>query len=409
MSDVQALSNIRYDELRPGRRVLLGPGPSDVDPLVLRAMATPLVGHLDPEFLAIMNDTRDLLRSAFATNNELTVAMSGTGSAGMETCLVNFLEPGDKAVVCVNGVFGERMIDIVERTGAEAIVVRAPYGRIIDAADVRTALEQGGVKLVSIVHLETSTGIWQPMEEIAALAREFECLFVVDAVTSLGGVPVEIDKWGVDAAYSGTQKCLSCPPGLSPVTVSERARKVLHSRRNKVQSWYLDLTMIEDYWGEDRAYHHTAPISMVYALREALRLAHAEGWHARWERHLRFGRALQAGLTAMGLQLLAEEGYRAPMLTTVAVPEGVDEVQVRGHLLRQYGIEIAGGLGDFKGRAWRIGLMGHSCSWSNVALALTALGEALTAQRYRASSEDGLAAAAEAVASAPAAADDKGR
>lgn len=389
------MSEVRYDELRPGRRVLLGPGPSDVDPVVLRAMSTPIVGHLDPDFLAIMNDTRALLRNVFATDNELTVAMSGTGSAGMETCLVNFLEPGDKAVVCVNGVFGERMVDVVERTGAEAVVVRAPYGRIIDAEDVREALAQGGVKLVALVHLETSTGIWQPVEHIAALAKEHDALFVLDTVTSLGGVPVEIDKWGVDAAYSGTQKCLSCPPGLSPVTVSERARKALHNRRGKVQSWYLDLSMIEDYWGEDRAYHHTAPISMVYALREALRLVHDEGLTERVTRHLRFGRALQAGLSAMGLQLLAQEGFRAPMLTTVAAPDGVDEARARRYLLEQYGIEIAGGLGDFRGRAWRIGLMGYSCRWAHVALVLTALADALREQGVVVSATDGLAAAAE--------------
>lgn len=383
-----------YGELRPGRRVLLGPGPSDVDPVVLRALATPIVGHLDPDFLDIMNDTRDMLRGVFETDNELTVAMSGTGSAGMETCLVNFLEPGDKAVVCVNGVFGERMVDIVQRTGAEAEVVRAPYGRIIDAEDVRAALAKGGVKLVALVHLETSTGVWQPVDEIAALAKEYGALFVLDTVTSLGGVPVEIDKWDVDAAYSGTQKCLSCPPGLSPVTVSERARGVLHGRRGKVQSWYLDLSMIEDYWGEDRAYHHTAPVSMVYALREALRLVHEEGLAARFQRHMRYGRALQAGLEAMGLELLAQEGHRAPMLTTVAAPDGVDEVKARQHLLHRYGIEIAGGLGEFRGRAWRIGLMGHSCRWSNVALVLTALGEALREQGRSVSSEDGLRAAA---------------
>lgn len=389
--------HIVQKELRPSRRILLGPGPSDVDPIVLRAMATPLVGHLDPDFLDIMNDTRDLLRAAFATENELTIAMSGTGSSGMETCLVNFLEPGDKAVVCVNGVFGERMVDIVERTGAEAVTVRAPYGRIVDPADVEAALRNHpDAKLVAVVHLETSTGIWQPLEEIAALAREYDCLFVVDAVTSLGGVPVEIDKWSVDAAYSGTQKCLSCPPGLSPVTVSERARRVLHSRKSKVQSWYLDLTMLESYWGDDRAYHHTAPVSMVYALREGLRLAAQEGWPERFARHVRLGGALQAGLAAMGFELLAQEGYRAPMLTTVAVPDGVDEAQVRRYLLTEYGIEIAGGLGEFQGRAWRIGLMGHSCRWSNVALVLTALTEALQAQGYKTAVADGLAAATEA-------------
>lgn len=386
-----------YGELRPSDRILLGPGPSDVHPAVLRAMTTPLVGHLDPEFLAIMDDTRRMLRAAFATENEMTVAMSGTGSAGMETCLVNLLEPGDKAVICVNGVFGERMVDIVQRAGAEAVVVRAPYGRIVDAADVEQALrDHGDVKLVAVVHVETSTGIWQPLEDIARLVRQHDSLFVVDAVTSLGGVPVLIDKWGVDAAYSGSQKCLSCPPGLSPVTLSERARQALHARRSKVQSWYLDLTMIENYWGDERAYHHTAPISMVYALREGLRVAAAEGWQARFDRHIKLGRALQAGLHALGLQLLAQEQYRAPMLTTVAVPDSVDETKVRRHLLQRYGTEIAGGLGELKGRAWRIGLMGHSCRWSNVSLVLSALSDALKAQNYLVDVQAGLAAATEA-------------
>lgn len=390
-----------FGELRPGSRVLLGPGPSDVDPRVLRAMATPVIGHLDPDFLRIMDETRELIRSAFQTGNELTVAMSGTGSAGMETCLVNFLEPGDKAVVCVNGVFGERMADIVRRIGAEPIIVSAPWGRIIDPQDVEKALAQGGIKLIALVHLETSTGVWQPIEEIAALAKAHDCLFVLDTVTSLGGVPVRIDEWGVDAAYSGTQKCLSAPPGLAPVTVSQRARRVLHERRGPVQSWYLDLSMIEQYWGDDRAYHHTAPISMVYALREALRIAYEEGWEARWARHLQVGRALQSGLQAMGLELLAQEGHRAPMLTTVAVPEGVDEAAVRRQLLADYGIEIAGGLGEFRGKAWRIGLMGHSARGRNVTLVLAALGEALRRQGRRVPVEAALEAAADMLSAAP--------
>ena len=393
-----------FGDLRPPARVLLGPGPSDVDPRVLRAMATPVIGHLDPEFLRVMDETRELLRAAFRTENRLTVAMSGTGSAGMETTLVNFLEPGDKAVVCVNGVFGQRMADIVERTGAEPVVVSAPYGRIIDPADVKKAVVQAGgpVKLVALVHLETSPGVWQPVEDIAALAKEHGALFVLDAVTSLGGVPVEVDRWGVDAAYSGTQKCLSAPPGLSPVTVSDRARQVLRARARKVQSWYLDLSMIEQYWGDDRAYHHTAPISMIYALREALRIAHEEGWENRFARHRRVGRALQAGLQAMGLELLAQEGFRAPMLTTVGVPEGVDEAAVRRYLLSRYGIEIAGGLGDFRGRAWRIGTMGHSARPRNVTLVLAALAEALRVQGRRVSAEAALEAAADVLAAVPA-------
>ncbi|HEY8418228.1 MAG TPA: alanine--glyoxylate aminotransferase family protein [Limnochordales bacterium] len=387
------MSDNHIGELHPGQRVLLGPGPSELDPRVLRAMATPVIGHLDPDFLSIMNDTRDLIRSAFSTKNHLTLAMSGTGSAGMETCLVNLLEPGDKAVVCVNGAFGQRMVDIVERTGAQALVVQAPWGRIIDPADVEAALKQGGVKLVALVHVETSTGVMQPVEEIARLARAYDALVVLDAVSSLGGAPVLVDDWQVDAAYSGSQKCISAPPGLAPVTMNERARAAIGRRRTKVQSWYLDLTMIEHYWGEARAYHHTAPISNVYALREALRIAAAEGWPNRWERHRRLGRALQAGLEAMGLSLIAEERYRAPMVTAVRVPDGVDELKVRKQLLADYGLEIAGGLGEFKGRAWRIGLMGHSCQWKNVVLCLTALSSALRAQGYKASTDAALAAA----------------
>lgn len=392
------MSDKQYGELRPGQRVLMGPGPSELDPRVLRALATPVVGHLDPDFLNIMNDTRDLIRSAFATSNPLTVAMSGTGSAGMETCLVNLLEPGDRAVVCVIGAFGQRMVDIAGRTGAEVTVVEAPWGSAIDPADVEAALKRGGVKVVALVHIETSTGVWQPVEEIAALARAHDALVVLDAVSSLGGVPVPVDAWQVDAVYSGSQKCLSAPPGLAPVTMNERARAAIGRRRTKVQSWYLDLTMIENYWGEARAYHHTAPISMVYGLREALRIAAEEGWEARWQRHLRLGRALQAGLEAMGLSIIAPPELRAPVVTAVRVPDGIDEAEVRRELLATYGLEIAGGLGEFKGRAWRIGLMGNSCRWKNVVLCLTALSAALRARGYRASADEAIAAASAALA-----------
>ncbi len=392
------MSDKQYGELRPGQRVLMGPGPSELDPRVLRALATPVVGHLDPDFLNVMNDTRDLIRSAFATSNPLTVAMSGTGSAGMETCLVNLLEPGDRAVVCVIGAFGQRMVDIAGRTGAEVTVVEAPWGSAIDPADVEAALKRGGVKVVALVHIETSTGVWQPVEEIAALARAHDALVVLDAVSSLGGVPVPVDAWQVDAVYSGSQKCLSAPPGLAPVTMNERARAAIGRRRTKVQSWYLDLTMIENYWGEARAYHHTAPISMVYGLREALRIAAEEGWEARWQRHLRLGRALQAGLEAMGLSIIAPPELRAPVVTAVRVPDGIDEAEVRRELLATYGLEIAGGLGEFKGRAWRIGLMGNSCRWKNVVLCLTALSAALRARGYRASADEAIAAASAALA-----------
>ncbi len=383
-----------FADLQPGERILLGPGPSDVHPRVLRAMAQPLVGHLDPDFLSIMNEIRDLLQYVFETGNELTLAMSGTGSAGMETCLVNLLEPGDRIVIGVNGLFGQRMVDVARRCGADVVAVEAPWGRTLDPEAIGRALREGPpARAVAVVHAETSTGILQPLEEIGRLAHEHGALFVVDCVTSLGGAPVAIDRRGVDAAYSGTQKCLSCPPGLSPVTFGPAARARLAQRRQPVQSWYLDLTMIERYWADERFYHHTAPISMLYALREALRLVHEEGLEARFARHRRLGEALQRGLQALGLELFAEEGYRAPMLTTVRIPEGVDDLRVRRRLLGEFGIEIGGGLGPTKGRIWRIGLMGHSCHFRKLAFALGALASALSAEGFRCDADAAVAAA----------------
>jgi alanine-glyoxylate transaminase/serine-glyoxylate transaminase/serine-pyruvate transaminase len=364
--------------LEPPVRVLLGPGPSNVHPRVLRAMSTPLIGHLDPAFVAIMEETKRLLRFVFQTNNALTIPISGTGSAGMEACMVNLLEPGDEAVVGINGVFGTRMADIVERCGARAVPVEAPWGRVIDPADVQSALQRcKHPKLVAVVHAETSTGAWQPLEEIGALARAAGALLVVDTVTSLGGCPIRVDAWDIDACYSGTQKCLSCPPGLSPVTFGARALAVLRARRRKVQSWYLDLTMIEKYWGEERVYHHTAPISMNFALYEALRLVEAEGLEPRWRRHEQNHRALKAGLAAMGLQLAAQEQHQLWMLNSVAIPAGVDDARVRATLLEEFNIEIGGGLGPLKGKTWRIGLMGESSTAANVLLILGALGRVL--------------------------------
>jgi len=361
-------------ELRPSPRTLLGPGPSDVDARVLRAMSTPLLGHLDPEFIQLMEETKALLRFAFQTENPLTLPISGTGSAGMEACFVNLLEEGDEVVVGVNGVFGTRMIDIVERCRCTPIPVEAPWGRILDPADVAAALKRAKKpKMVAVVHAETSTGAWQPLEEIGRLAHEAGALFLVDAVTSLGGAPLLVDAWGIDACYSGTQKCLSCPPGLSPLTFGARAVEVLEKRRSKVQSWYLDLTMIQKYWGQERVYHHTAPITMNYALREALRLVEEEGLEARFARHRRNHEALKAGLQAIGMSLASQEGHQLPMLNCVRVPAGVDEAAVRKALLEQYGIEIGGGLGPLKGQVWRIGLMGSSSNERNVLLVLHAL------------------------------------
>jgi len=384
-----------YSDLNPGKRILMGPGPSDVHPRVLKAMSTPLVGHLDPDFLTIMNETREMLKEVFQTKNELTIALSGTGSAGMEASLVNLLEPGDKAVVCIAGLFAERMADIVKRCGAEPVIIQGEWGNIIEPEEVKKVLEKTAkVKLLAIVHAETSTGVRQPLEEISKLTKEADVLFVVDAVTSLAGIPVETDKWNIDAIYSGTQKCLSCPPGLAPVSFSKVAIQSLAKRTSLIRSWYLDIQMLQSYWGKERFYHHTAPINMIYALREALRLVLEEGLEQRFRRHQLHSQALVAGLEAMGLKMIAPAQYRLPELNAVYIPEGIDDVTIRKALLKEYGIEIGGGLGKFKGKAWRIGLMGYSCSRGNVMLFLSALENILQAQGY-AVSEHGASAANE--------------
>ncbi len=359
--------------LNPSPRILLGPGPSEVHPRVLSAMGMPLLGHLDPEFVALMDETQTLLRYVFRTENRLTMAVSGTGSAGMEAVVVNLIEPGDKILVCVNGVFGTRMVDVAQRAGAEVTAIERPYGEIFDPQEVRDAVRKLGPKVVGIVHAETSTGAWQPVEEIARIAHEAGAMIAIDTVTSLGGVPVEIDAWEIDAVYSGTQKCLSCPPGLAPVSFSPRAVDAIHARKTKIQSWYLDMTMISRYWGSDRFYHHTAPISMNYALREALALVVEEGLEARWQRHMTNHLALKAGLGAMGVSYVTAEGHQLPQLNCVRIPEGIDDLAVRKRLLKDWGIEIGGGLGSLKGSAWRIGLMGHGSRQVNVTLLLAAL------------------------------------
>src|SRR5438094_1674152 len=369
-----------FGQLNPSPRVLLGPGPSDVHPRVLTAMATPLLGHLDPQFLEIMDETQELLRNTLRTNNRLTFPVSGTGSAGMETCVVNLIEPGDRMVVCVNGVFGQRMTDVAQRAGANVTSIERPWGEVFDLAQIREVLQKTRPKVLGIVHAETSTGAWQPLAELGKLCHECDTLLLLDTVTSLGGVPVEIDAWGVDAVYSGTQKCLSCPPGLSPVSFSPRAVEVINRRKTPVQSWYLDMTLVERYWGEERFYHHTAPISMIYALREALRLVHEEGLEARWARHLRNHQALKAGLAALGISYAAAEGHQLPMLNAVRIPSGIDDLTTRKSLLTNFGIEIGGGLGDFKGKVWRIGLMGFSSRANNVLLFLAALEQCLLAR-----------------------------
>jgi alanine-glyoxylate transaminase/serine-glyoxylate transaminase/serine-pyruvate transaminase len=389
------MTTSKYGELNPPTRLLLGPGPSNVDPRVLRAMAAPVIGHLDPEFLKVMDETKALLQYAFQTENYLTLPVSGTGSAGMETALCNVIEPGDRVLVCVNGLFGERMCDIVERCQGELLRIDGEWGRIIEPRQVAAALEENNAKVVAIVHAETSTGILQPLEDIGRLTHEHDALFLVDTVTSLGGCPVKVDDWDLDVVYSGTQKCLSCPPGLAPVTFSPRAERTLDARRTKVQSWYLDMTMVRRYWGEERFYHHTAPISMCYALREALRLVYDEGLEARWQRHELNHRALMAGLQAMGLEPFAQEGHRLPSLNAVRVPEGIEDGKVRGRLLREYSIEVGGGLGALKGQIWRIGLMGHNSSAKTVFVFLGALEAVLQAEGYALAPGAALAAARE--------------
>jgi alanine-glyoxylate transaminase/serine-glyoxylate transaminase/serine-pyruvate transaminase len=387
--------SIAYGFLNPPSRLLLGPGPSNVDPQVLRAMATPLIGHLDPEFIKIMDETKQLLQYTLQTDNYLTLPVSGTGSAGMEAALCNVIEPGDNVAVCVSGLFGERMCDIVHRCRGQLIRIDAEWGRAVDPHQVEPVLKEFNVKVVAIVHAETSTGILQPLEDIRRLAHHHGALLLVDAVTSLGGCKLKVDEWELDVVYSGTQKCLSCPPGLAPITFSPRAQKLLDERQTQVQSWYLDMTMIQRYWGQERFYHHTAPISMCYAFREALRLVYDEGLEVRWERHELNHRALMAGLQAMGLQPFAAEGYRLPSLNAVWVPEGVQDAKVRGRLLQDYGIEIGGGLGKLKGQIWRIGLMGFNSTKKTVMVFLSALEAALRAEGHQASPGAALTAAQE--------------
>lgn len=379
--------------LDPPRRILMGPGPSDVHPRVSAAMAAPTVGHLDPYFLKVMTETQEMLREVFCTQNQLTLAVSGTGSAGMETCVVNLIEPGDRMVVCVNGVFGGRMVDVAGRAGAEVTIVEQPYGQVFPTEQIAEAVKRVRPKVVGIVHAETSTGAWQPLEEISKMVHDAGALLLVDAVTSLGGVPVDVDGWNIDAIYSGTQKCLSCPPGLAPVSFSARALEVISTRKTKVASWYLDMNMVKNYWGQDRAYHHTAPINMNYALREALAIVLAEGLPARHARHLWNHKALAAGIAAMGLGYANAEGYRLPQLNPVVIPEGVDDASVRKQLLEEFGIEVGGGLGPMKGKVWRIGLMGETSQPRNVLLVLAALEKCLVERGYKCAAGAGTAAA----------------
>jgi alanine-glyoxylate transaminase/serine-glyoxylate transaminase/serine-pyruvate transaminase len=358
-------------------RLLLGPGPSMVHPRVLRAMATPPVGHMDPQFFAIMDETQALLRPLFQTTNRLTFTLPGTGSAGMEAALLNFLEAGDSALICVAGFFAERMVEIAGRATTDVRRVDAPWGQPIRPEQVEEALRARPAKMVAIVHGETSTGVRQPLAEIAEIAHRYGALLLVDTVASLGGVEMSVDEIGVDICYTGSQKCLSVPPGLAPITISPRAEEVLRARKTKVQTWYLDLTLIQKYWATDRAYHHTGPINMQYAMLEGLRMVADEGLPARFQRHAAAAQMLWDGLEALGLKLFVPVENRLATLTTVVVPDGVDDVAVRRQLLLDYNIEIAAGLGQYKGKLWRVGLMGYSARPENVATLLGVLARLL--------------------------------
>jgi alanine-glyoxylate transaminase/serine-glyoxylate transaminase/serine-pyruvate transaminase len=363
---------------KPPTRLLMGPGPSNVAPSVLHAMSLPLVGHLDPVFIQMMEEIKSMLRTVFQTKNEMTFPVSGTGSAGMEFCFVNLIEPGDDVVVGINGVFGGRMAEVAERCGARVTKVEAEWGKIIEPDAIKAALKNVRPKIVAIVHAETSTGALTPVEEISKAAHEAGALFVLDTVTSLGGCPVKLDEWAVDAVYSGTQKCLSCPPGLSPVSFGARAMEVATHRKRKVQSWYLDVNLLASYWGQDRVYHHTAPISMNYALHEALRLVVEEGLENRWRRHQENHMALKCGLAEMGLEIASQQGHQLWQLNAVRVPPGADEAAVRKRLLTDFNIEIGAGLGPLKGKIWRVGVMGETARPENIQTFLSALNKILS-------------------------------
>lgn len=391
----------------PGRN-LLGPGPSNVHPRVYKAMMTPVIGYLDPVFIQLMDDTQRPLRTVFRTENSMTMPISGTGTAGMETAIYNVVEPGDTVIVCQNGFFGTRMADMAKRCGADVILVEGEWGRIIEPEQIEKALKDAGkqVKVVTIVHGETSTGILQPLEEISRIVHAYGALLLIDAVTSLSGCELRIDDWGIDVCFSGTQKCLSAPPGMSPMTLSDAAMEVIQKRETPPLSWYLDLTMLGRYWtaptggGSARMYHHTPPMTMLYALREGLRIVLEEGLEARIKRHKRNADALAAGLEAMGLTLHAQEGYRLPPLTTVRIPEGIEDMKLRQGLLQEHNIEVGGGIGAMQGQILRIGLMGVGSTETNVMALLFALETQLRKQGFKLDAGAGLAAAAASYANA---------
>jgi alanine-glyoxylate transaminase/serine-glyoxylate transaminase/serine-pyruvate transaminase len=395
------MSEVSTLKLNPPSRILMGPGPSNVPPRVQSAMTAPLLGYFDPYFFKVMDSTMSLLKAVFQTKNKLTFPISGTGMSGMEAGICNFLEPGDVAVIGVNGFFGDRIVEIASRCGAKVVKAVAEWGKPIEPSAIESALKsEKKVKLMAVVHAETSTGVLQPLGEISKLAKQYGALFLVDTVTSLGGHEVAVDEWGIDISYSASQKGLSCPPGLAPFTCTDAALAAVQSRKTKVSSWYLDLSLLSSYWSEGataRVYHHTTPALMVYAFHEALAIIAEEGLPARFQRHLRNGTALQAGLEAMGLTLLAQKGYRLATLTSVRIPEGVNDAKIRQRLLNEFNIEIGGGLGTLKGQLWRIGLMGHSSTEQNVLLFLYALEKLLAEEGYRVEGGVGVGAAVKAL------------
>jgi len=375
-------------------RLLLGPGPSNVSSRVLTAMSRPLLGHLDPEFLEIMNSIQDKLRQVFQTSNALTIPISGTGSAGMEALVANFVEDGDSVLIGVNGVFGQRLAEMVRRHGGSPTLVESSWGDPVDEKGMLEAAQKCNPRIVAVVHAETSTGVLQPVEPFKEICDQFGSLLLVDTVTSLGGHPVEVDSWGIDLCYSGTQKCLSCPPGLGPITVSEKAEQRLRQRTSKCKSWYLDLNLVNSYWGADRTYHHTAPISMNYAFLETLNLVIEEGLQKRWERHRLNHQAFVAGIEGLGLQMFVAPAHRLWSLNTVTIPEGIDDAKIRAQLLSDHNLEIGGGLGELAGRVWRVGLMGENSSSENVLYFLFTLGKCLKKQGFKCDPGAGVQAAA---------------
>lgn len=365
-------------DMHPSYRILMGPGPSNVHYRVYQAMSNPVIGYLDPQILSCMDEISEMLRGVFQTKNQVTLALSATGSAGMETAYVNFVEPGDEVVIGVNGFFADRMTQVASRCGAKVIRVEEEWGKRIEPEKVINVLkEHPKAKICGMVHGETSTGVRQPLEEIGAYCKGRDILFVVDAVTTLGGYPVRVDEWGIDVCYASSQKCLGVPPGLSPITVSSKAMDALRSRKTPVQSFYLDLTLLEKYWGKERVYHHTAPASLFYAMREGLKIIFEEGLEERFKRHQTLGDRLKMEMEGLGFKLFAQEGYRLPMLTSVLLPEGMDDAKMRSRLLNEYNIEVGGGLGYLKGKIWRIGLMGETCKLRYIHCLIGALREML--------------------------------